>query len=268
MAGLETFPNRHPGRDYTITHTCPEFTAVCPKTGQPDFGTIRITYVPDRECVELKSLKLYLFGFRDRGIFYEHVTNVILDDLVRAGKLRYYGVSVETVEEALRAVRHPNVHTVQIIFNMFRLKPAESFFPEARARGVGILARVPLASGLLSGKLRPDSRFAADDHRAFNREGQAFDQGETFSGVPYDVGLEAVERLRPLVPPGATLAQLALRWILMFEAVSCAIPGARTAAQAGDNAAGGALPALSEQTMAAVRALYDEQIRPIVHARW
>jgi aryl-alcohol dehydrogenase-like predicted oxidoreductase len=151
---------------------------------------------------------------------------------------------------------------------MFRLKPAESFFTEAKARRVGILARVPLASGLLTGKLRPDSQFAASDHRQYNREGQAFDQGETFSGVPYDTGLAAVERLRPLVPRGATLARLALRWVLMFDAVSCAIPGAKTAAQARDNAAAAALPPLSERDMATVRAVYDEAIRPHVHHRW
>src|SRR5699024_10234409 len=133
--------------------------------------------------------------------------------LVRAGKLRYYGVSVETVQEALDAMRHPGVQSIQIIFNMFRLKPSEEVFPEARAREIGIIARVPLASGLLTGKLRPDSTFGADDHRQFNRHGEMFDKGETFSGVPYDVGLEAVERLRPLAPAGATLSQFALRWI-------------------------------------------------------
>ena len=165
----------------------------------------------------------------------------VLDDLVAAGKLRYYGISVETIDEALRGIRHPGVQSVQIIFNMFRLRPAQDFFPAARERGVGILARVPLASGLLTGKMRADSVFTAEDHRQFNREGQAFDKGETFSGVPYEVGLEAVERLRPLVPAGATLAQLALRWILMFDAVSCAIPGAKNARQARENAAAAAL---------------------------
>ena len=192
----------------------------------------------------------------------------ILDDLVRAGKVRHYGVSVETVDEARRALLHPNVETVQIIFNMFRLKPAEAFFAEARARRVGILARVPLASGLLTGKLGKGSIFAPDDHRGFNREGQAFDRGETFSGVPYEIGLEAVERLRPLVPERATLAQLALRWILMFDAVSCAIPGAKTPRQAVENAAAAALPALGPEAMAAVQALYDERIRPYVHGSW
>jgi aryl-alcohol dehydrogenase-like predicted oxidoreductase len=192
----------------------------------------------------------------------------ILDDLVTAGKIRYYGISVETVDEALRGIRHPNVQTVQIIFNMLRLKPAERFFPAARARQVGVLARVPLASGLLTGKLTRQSTFAADDHRSFNRDGEAFDKGETFSGVPYEVGLEAVECLRPLVPPGASLAQLALRWILMFDAVTCAIPGAKTPRQARDNAAAADLPALPPETMQAVASLYDEKLRPLVHASW
>jgi aryl-alcohol dehydrogenase-like predicted oxidoreductase len=192
----------------------------------------------------------------------------ILDDLVSAGKLRYYGVSVETVQEALAAMQHPGVQSIQIIFNMFRLKPAEAVLDEAARRQIGILARVPLASGLLTGKLRNDTVFAADDHRAFNRDGQAFDKGETLSGVPYEVGLAAVEQLRPLVPPGASLTQFALRWILMFEGVTCAIPGARTAGQARENAGAAPLPPLDDETMAAVRRVYDEHIRPHVHAGW
>jgi aryl-alcohol dehydrogenase-like predicted oxidoreductase len=192
----------------------------------------------------------------------------ILDDLVAAGKLRYYGVSVETAAEALDAMQHPNVQSVQIVFNMFRLKPAERVLPEARKRRVGIIARVPLASGLLTGKLRRDSGFAPDDHRQFNRQGEAFDKGETFSGVPYDVGLEAVERLRPLVPHQATLAQLALRWILMFDAVTTAIPGARNEQQARDNARASSLPPLDDRTMDAVRSVYDELVRPHVHGSW
>jgi len=192
----------------------------------------------------------------------------LLDDLVGAGKIRHYGVSVETVEEAHRALRHPHVQTVQIIFNMFRLKPAEELFAQAWNRHVGILARVPLASGMLTGKLTRASAFAADDHRSFNRHGEAFDKGETFSGVPYEVGLEAVERLRPLVPAGSTMSQLALRWTLMFEAVSCAIPGAKTPGQARDNAAAADLPPLAPTTMAAVKAVYDEKLRPLVHASW
>jgi aryl-alcohol dehydrogenase-like predicted oxidoreductase len=217
----------------------------------------------ETEAIDLLQLHCPHPGVYDRPEVFG-----FLDDMVQAGKLRYYGVSVETVDEALRAVRHPNVQTVQIIFNMFRLKPAEAFFPEAKARRVGILARVPLASGLLTGKLRPDSAFEANDHRRFNRHGEAFDKGETFSGVPYDTGLEAVERLRRLVPEGATLAQLALRWILMFDAVSCAIPGAKTPVQARENAAAASLSPLSKGDMAAVREIYDEKIRGLVHASW
>jgi aryl-alcohol dehydrogenase-like predicted oxidoreductase len=192
----------------------------------------------------------------------------ILDDLQAAGKIRHYGVSVETVAEAQKAIRYPNVQTVQIIFNMFRMKPAETFFADARARQVGILARVPLASGLLTGKLRRDSTFAADDHRAFNREGQAFDKGETFSGVPYDVALEAVESLRTLAPAGTTLTQFALRWILMWDAVTCAIPGAKTPAQARENISAADLPAVGADVMSAVAQIYDSKIKALVHGSW
>jgi aryl-alcohol dehydrogenase-like predicted oxidoreductase len=191
-----------------------------------------------------------------------------LDDFVRAGKLRYYGVSVETVDEALAALRYPHVQSVQIIFNMFRLKPAERFFPAARERGVGILARVPLASALLTGKLRADTVFAEDDHRHFNREGQSFDKGETLSGVPLDAGLEAVEALRAILPAGTTLAQLALRWCLMFDAVTCAIPGARTEQQARENAGAAARPPLTPEQMAAVARVYDTHVRAHVHRHW
>ena len=202
----------------------------------------------------------------------------ILDDLVAAGKIRHYGVSVERVDEALEAVRHPGVKTVQIIFNMFRLKPADLFFAEATRRQVGILARVPLASGLLTGKLSASSAFAADDHRQFNRHGEEFDKGETFSGVPYDVGLAAVDELRPIfeawraeAPSGempATMAQFALRWILMFDAVTCAIPGAKTPEQARANAAAADLPDLDDRTMQAIRHLYDHQIKQLVAESW
>jgi aryl-alcohol dehydrogenase-like predicted oxidoreductase len=218
--------------------------------------------------LETEAVDLFQLHCPPPGVYDRDEVFGALDDFVAAGKIRYYGVSVETVDEALLAIRRPNVQSVQIVFNMFRLKPAEAFFSAALARKVGILARVPLASGLLTGKLRVDSTFATDDHRRFNREGKAFDKGETFSGVPYPVGLEAVEALRPLVPAGATLAQLALRFILMFEAVSCAIPGAKTPAQALENAAAAALPPLSTTTMAAVRAVYDEHIRSHVHGSW
>ena len=172
------------------------------------------------------------------------------------------------MSEALDAMRHPNVQSIQIIFNMFRQKPAEHVFPEARARQVGILARVPLASGLLTGKLTKSSTFAPDDHRQFNRQGEMFDKGETFSGVPYEVGLEAVEKLRPLAPTGTTMAQLALRWILMFDAVTCAIPGAKNEQQARDNVAAASLPPIDDRSMTAVRAVYEEYIQPHVQEQW
>ena len=201
-------------------------------------------------------------------VYYRPEVFGILDDFVAAGKLRHYGVSVEKVEEAVKAVEFPGVQTVQIIFNMFRLRPAERFFPLAQEKQVGILARVPLASGMLTGKLNPDSQFAADDHRLFNRHGEAFDMGETFSGVPYEVGLAAVEELRKLAPAGATMAQFALRWILMFDAVTCAIPGAKRPSQADDNFAAANLPALSPETMAAAQDVYNRMIKPHVHQRW
>jgi aryl-alcohol dehydrogenase-like predicted oxidoreductase len=191
-----------------------------------------------------------------------------LDELKREGKIRHYGVSVETVDEALASLKYPGVQSVQIIFNMFRLKPAEKFFDEAKKARVGILARVPLASGLLTGKMTAATTFGDDDHRKFNRHGEAFDVGETFSGVPYEDGLKAVEELRALVPAGATMAQLALRWILMFDAVTCTIPGAKTPTQARDNAAAAGLPPLDDAAMAKVRDVYDRYFRKAIHARW
>ena len=192
----------------------------------------------------------------------------ILDDLVSSGKIRYYGVSVETVDEARRAIRYPNVQSVQIIFNMLRMKPADEFFAFAAATRVGIIARVPLASGLLTGKLHSDSTFAADDHRSFNREGERFDKGETFSGVPYNDALEVVAELRMLCPPGMTLAQFALRWILMSADVTCAIPGAKSPEQARENAAAADAPEISPKTMSSVRQLYDNRVRALVHGSW
>ena len=192
----------------------------------------------------------------------------VLDDLVKTGKLRYYGVSVEKVEEALKAIEYPNVQTVQIIFNMFRQRPAELFFEQAKKRKVGILARVPLASGMLTGKLKADTTFAPDDHRAFNREGQAFDKGETFSGVNYNAGLKAVEELKEICPKGMTLTQFALRWILMFDAVTCAIPGAKRPAQAEENFAAADFPPLSDKVMTKVRKIYDQNIKQSVHHLW
>ncbi|MFZ0827650.1 MAG: aldo/keto reductase [Verrucomicrobiia bacterium] len=201
-------------------------------------------------------------------VFYMPEVFGVLDELVKAGKLRHYGVSVEKVEEALKAIEFPNVQTIQIIFNIFRQRPAELFFPEAQRRKIGILARVPLASGMLSGKITPTSRFAKDDHRNFNRHGEAFDRGETFSGVDFETGLRAVEELKAFAPAGASLAQLALRWILEFPAVTCAIPGAKRPAQVAENIAASDLKRLSPVTMKKIRALYDAQIKPLVHQYW
>jgi aryl-alcohol dehydrogenase-like predicted oxidoreductase len=199
---------------------------------------------------------------------YNAETFGILDDLVKQGKIRYYGVSVEKIAEAQKAIEFPNVQTVQIIFNMFRHRPINDFFPEAHKRKIGIIARVPLASGLLTGKMTPQTTFGREDHRFYNRDGAAFDKGETFSGVDFETGLRAVEELKPLVPSGVTMAQMALRWILMFPDVTCAIPGAKRPSQAEDNARAVNLPALSDLTMARIREIYDRCIRPEVHHQW
>jgi aryl-alcohol dehydrogenase-like predicted oxidoreductase len=201
-------------------------------------------------------------------VYYRPEVFGILDRLVEAGKIRHYGVSVERVEEALKAIEFPNVKSVQLIFNCFRQRPAELFFAEARRRQVAILARVPLASGLLSGKINRNSQFDADDHRNFNRHGEAFDVGETFSGVPFETGLTAVEEIRRLVPAGMSMAQFALRWILMFDAVTCAIPGGKRPVQVQENCAASDLPSIAPDTMKAIAAIYDRLIRPQVHQRW
>ncbi len=191
-----------------------------------------------------------------------------LDELQKEGKIKSYGVSVEKVEEALKAIEFPGVVSIQIIYNIFRQRPAELFFKEAKRRNVAVIARVPLASGLLTGKITAESKFATDDHRNFNRHGEAFDVGETFAGVPLDVGLKAVSELKKLVPQGASMAQFALRWILMNDAVTVVIPGARNAQQARANAEAADLHPLSDETMAAAREIYDNLIAPHVHQRW
>ena len=192
----------------------------------------------------------------------------IMDDFVKEGKIRYYGVSVEKVEEALKAIEYQNVQSVQIIFNMFRHRPSELFFEQAKKRKVGILARVPLASGMLTGKFKPDTTFAPDDHRNFNREGEAFDRGETFAGVDYNTGLKAVEELKKVCPENMSMVQFALRWILMFDAVTCTIPGAKRPSQAEENFSASDLPPLSDNTMEKVKNIYDKYIRDMVHHYW
>jgi aryl-alcohol dehydrogenase-like predicted oxidoreductase len=201
-------------------------------------------------------------------LYYRPEVFGILDDLVKAGKIRYYGVSVEKVDEALKAIEFPNVQTVQIIFNCFRRRPADLFFTHAKEKCVGILARVPLASGLLTGKFRANSIFAADDHRNFNRHGESFDVGETFSGVDYDIALETVENIRRILPAQISMTQFALHWVLMFDAVSCAIPGGKNVEQVIENCRASDLPPLSPQQMVEVERTYRQQIGPLVHQRW
>jgi aryl-alcohol dehydrogenase-like predicted oxidoreductase len=218
--------------------------------------------------LETDALDLLQLHCPPTEVYYMPETFEVLDDLVKAGKILHYGVSVEKVEEALKAIEYPNVESVQIIFNIFRQRPARLFFEQAMLRKTAIIARVPLASGLLTGKLTPKSTFDKDDHRAYNRKGESFDRGETFSGVDFDVALQAVEELRPFVPEGWSMSQFALRWILMFEAVSCAIPGAKTPEQAEDNIRAADLPPIAPATMEAVRALYNNRVRPLVHHYW
>lgn len=224
----------------------------------------------ERSLTNLRSESLDLLQLHcpPSAVYQREETFAALDRLVEQGKIRHHGVSVETVDEALQAMERPNVETVQIIFNLFRLKPAERLFDAARQKQVGIVARVPLASGLLTGKITRQTRFPADDHRQFNRHGEAFDVGETFSGVELDAALSAVEELRPLVPAGATMAQFALRWILMFDAVSCAIPGAKNVRQVEENLAAADLSPLSPQIMLSAAGVYDRRVRGLVHHRW
>jgi aryl-alcohol dehydrogenase-like predicted oxidoreductase len=220
------------------------------------------------ENLEVEALDLLQLHCPPTEVFYMPEVFAVLDGLMKDGKLRYYGVSVEKVEEALKAIEYPNVQTVQIIFNMFRQRPMDLFFLEAQRRGIGILARVPLSSGMLTGKMTPRTSFQEGDHRQGNRNGEWFDRGETFSGLEYETGLQAVDELRPLVPAGMSMAQMALRWILMSPAVTCAIPGAKRPSQVEENVKAADLPALSDETMAQVRATYDRLVRPQVHHYW
>ena len=234
------------------------------------FTRENLTAFVERSLVNLgvEAIDLLQLHCPPTPVFYMPEVFGILDDLVRAGKLRHYGVSVEKVEEALKAIEYPGVQSVQIIYNIFRQRPAELLFRETLRRRVGILARLPLSSGMLSGRLTAQTTFAADDHRNFNRDGASFDKGETFSGLDYDTGLAAVEQLRSLVPAGQTLPQFALRWILMNEAVTCAIPGGRRPAQVDENMRAADLPPLSPQALAAVDEVYAKYARDQVHHRW
>jgi aryl-alcohol dehydrogenase-like predicted oxidoreductase len=201
-------------------------------------------------------------------VYYRPEVFAVLDELKKAGKILHYGVSVEKVEEALKAIEFPGIATVQIIFNIFRQRAKELFFPLAQQRDVGILVRLPLSSGLLTGKINRNTEFAADDHRKFNRNGEQFDRGETFSGVDFETALEAVDEIRRLIPEGESMANFALRWILDQQAVSCVIPGARNEQQVIQNVAASELPPLKGDQTVALAKLYDEKIRPLIHQRW
>lgn len=215
------------------------------------------------ECIDLLQLHCPPTSVYENEEFFSN-----LNSLIQEGKIAHLGVSVETVEEARRAILYDNVSTVQIIFNMFRHKPAEVFFAEAKAKNVGIIARVPLASGLLTGKMSLDTQFDPNDHRSFNRHGEAFDKGETFSGVPYEKGLQAVEALKAIRPGDMTLAQFALAWILNHDAISCVIPGGKTPAQVTQNTAAAKFHPLSDDLMAQVKNIYDTYIKEDVHQLW
>ena len=218
--------------------------------------------------LDVEALDLVQLHCPTTEVFYMPEVFNILDDLVKDGKIRFYGVSVEKVEEAIKAIEFPNVQTVQIIFNVFRQRPSDLFFKLAQEKEIGILARVPLSSGMLTGKMSKKSQFEDDDHRKFNRQGAAFDKGETFSGVDYDLSLQAVEELRSLIPEGWSMAQFALRWILMHEAVSCAIPGAKRPSQAKDNVSAADLPPISDDVMVKVNEIYGRLIKDQVHHLW
>jgi aryl-alcohol dehydrogenase-like predicted oxidoreductase len=217
--------------------------------------------------LDMERLDLVQLHCPPTEVYYRPEVFDAMDRMVAAGKISSYGVSVEKVEEGLKAIEYPGVKSVQIIYNIFRQRPAR-FIQEARDRGIAVIVRVPLASGLLTGKMTRETTFAANDHRLFNRNGEAFDKGETFAGVPYDVALEAVDEIRSLVPQNATMAQFALRWILMNDGVTTVIPGAKNAAQAKANAEASELPPLTDSAMEVLRALYLQKIAPFVHQQW
>jgi len=218
--------------------------------------------------LDIETIDLLQLHCPPTEVYYRPEVFGAMDELVEEGKIRYYGVSVEKVEEALKAIEFPNVQTVQIIFNMFRQRPVELFFEQAKKKKIGILARVPLASGLLTGKMKPDTKFTSDDHRQFNRHGEEFDRGETFSGVDYELGLKVVEQLKAVCPENMTMVQFTLKWILMFDEVTCTIPGAKRPSQAAENFSTSDLLPIPIETMDKVREIYNQNIRESVHYYW
>ncbi|NHN48885.1 aldo/keto reductase [Halostella sp. JP-L12] len=221
-----------------------------------------------REYLGEETLDLVQLHCPPTDVYYRPEVFEALEGFKEEGRIDHYGVSVERVEEGLKAIEYPGVETVQIIFNPFRQRPADLFFERAKEEDVGVIVRVPLASGLLTGKLSRDAEFPENDHRNFNRDGEAFDVGETFAGVPFETGLGAVDELRPAVPEGATMAKFTLRWILDHDAVSTVIPGSTSPEHIRDNVAAADLPAPSDDQRAAVDEVYEEYVREHVHHRW
>lgn len=232
------------------------------------YDNLRTFAERSRERLGVDSIDLLQLHCPPTAVYWQPWTFEALERIQGEGIIRNYGVSVEQVAEARKALEYPGLKTIQIVFNAFRHKPIDELFPLAREKRVGIICRVPLASGLLTGKFTRETTFAENDHRSYNRHGERFDVGETLSGVDFEAGIEAAEEMKRLLPQGVTLGQLALRWILMHDAVSCAIPGARRPSQARENAAAADLPPLTAEQMAAVRSIYDRRIRSLVHARW
>jgi len=218
--------------------------------------------------LDASALDLLQLHCPPTDVFYMPEVFGVCDDLVKAGKVRYYGVSIERSEEGLKALEYPQVQSLQVVFNVLRQRPAELLFPRAIERKVGILARLPLSSGMLTGKLTRTTQFHPEDHRSFNREGAAFSKGETFSGFDYEKGLAVVEKLRKLLPPGMTLPELALRFIASFPAVTCSIPGARRPEQVEQNVKAGSAGPLSPQLVQALAEMYEQDVKPSVHQLW
>jgi aryl-alcohol dehydrogenase-like predicted oxidoreductase len=260
-----------------VVKSRPEAVVVATKCGRRITPHVAEGYTPEAlegfvndslDNMGLETIDLIQLHCPPTEIYYRPEIFALFDRLKDEGKIRHLGVSVEKVEEAIKAIQYPNVTTVQIIFNMFRHRPSELFFRLAKEKNVGIIIRVPLASGLLTGKMTPQTTFGADDHRKFNREGEAFDRGETFAGVQFEAGLEAVDELKKLFPGNRGLAPWALRWVLMFDEVSCVIPGASKLAHVEANVRASGRPPLTEEQMDGVKRIYRERIKDSVHQRW
>lgn len=234
------------------------------------YTKINLNKFVDRSLKNLgvKTLDLLQLHCPPTAVYYNQEVFDVLEEMVQKKKIKYYGISVEKVEEGLKAMEYPGVSTIQIIFNMFRQRPAELFFAQAKNKNIGIIVRVPLASGLLSGKMTRNTTFPKNDHRNYNRKGQSFDVGETFAGVPFETGLKAVEELKKIKPNEYSMPQFALKWILMHKEVSTVIPGGKRPEQVEDNINAGRLPKLSNEVIKKITKIYNDHIKPHVHQKW